>query len=58
MKYLVEAKEGSEGLNGAPSVGPAYRSVFAKDGYPSLIPDLDSCWDAFRYLMLEMFKYN
>ncbi|XP_078169338.1 long chain acyl-CoA synthetase 4-like [Carex rostrata] len=49
MKYLVEAKEGSEGLNGPPSVGPAYRSVFAKDGYSSLIPDLDSCWDAFRH---------
>ncbi|KAJ4797512.1 Long-Chain Acyl-CoA Synthetase [Rhynchospora pubera] len=49
MKYLVQSKEGSEGLNGAPSVGPSYRSVFAKDGYATPIPGIDSCWDAFKY---------
>jgi hypothetical protein len=56
MKYLVEAEGGSEGLNGAPSAGPAYRSVFAKDGYPPPTPGLDSCWDAFTYF-LSVFSF-
>ncbi|KAJ3704132.1 hypothetical protein LUZ61_007837 [Rhynchospora tenuis] len=53
MKYLVQSKEGNEGLNGAPSVGPAYRSVFAKDGYATPTPGIDSCWDAFKYAVVK-----
>ncbi|XP_010925724.1 long chain acyl-CoA synthetase 4 [Elaeis guineensis] len=48
MKHLVEVEKGQEGSDGGPSVGPAYRSVFAKDGFPQRIPGLESCWDVFR----------
>ncbi|KAF3334984.1 long chain acyl-CoA synthetase 4-like protein [Carex littledalei] len=48
MKHLVEVEKGREGTDGAPSVGPTYRSAFAKDGFPPPIPGLDSCWDIFR----------
>ncbi|KAJ4749578.1 Long chain acyl-CoA synthetase 4 [Rhynchospora pubera] len=48
MKHLVEVEKGREGTNKTPSVGPAYRSAFAKDGFPPPIPGLDSCWDIFR----------
>ncbi|XP_038985081.1 long chain acyl-CoA synthetase 4-like isoform X2 [Phoenix dactylifera] len=48
MRHLVEVEKGLEGGDGEPSVGPAYRSVFAKDGFPPPIPGLESCWDVFR----------
>nr|XP_029119085.1 long chain acyl-CoA synthetase 4 [Elaeis guineensis]XP_029119086.1 long chain acyl-CoA synthetase 4 [Elaeis guineensis] len=48
MKHSVEVEKGQEGGDGEPSVGPAYRSVFAKDGFPPPIPGLESCWDVFR----------
>ncbi|XP_038986238.1 long chain acyl-CoA synthetase 4-like isoform X2 [Phoenix dactylifera] len=48
MKHLVEVEEGREGSDGGPSVGPVYRSVFAKDGFPPPNPGLESCWDVFR----------
>ncbi|ONK59639.1 uncharacterized protein A4U43_C08F8690 [Asparagus officinalis] len=53
MKYLVEVEKGAQGSDGRPSVGPTYRSIFAKDGYPPPIPDLESCWDIFRILIPE-----
>ncbi|KAG1335199.1 long chain acyl-CoA synthetase 4 [Cocos nucifera] len=48
MKHVVEVEKGREASDGRPSVGPAYRSVFAKDGFPQPIPGLESCWDVFR----------
>ncbi|XP_017697272.2 long chain acyl-CoA synthetase 4-like isoform X1 [Phoenix dactylifera] len=48
MKHVVEVEKGREGGDGRPSVGPAYRSVFAKDGFPQPVPGLESCWDVFR----------
>lgn len=48
MKYLVEVENCREGTTGSPSVGPAYRSVFAKDGFPPPVPGVNSCWDVFR----------
>ncbi|KAJ6828527.1 long chain acyl-CoA synthetase 4-like [Iris pallida] len=48
MDRLVEVEKGSNGADGRLSVGPTYRSVFAKDGFPPPIPGLDSCWDVFR----------
>ncbi|KAL0918022.1 hypothetical protein M5K25_013141 [Dendrobium thyrsiflorum] len=48
MKYLVEVEKCREGTTGSPSVGPVYRSVFAKDGFPPPVPGVDSCWDVFR----------
>ncbi|KAJ3694615.1 hypothetical protein LUZ60_010095 [Juncus effusus] len=53
MKHLMEVEKSREGINGEPSVGPAYRSVFAKDGFPSLKPGLESCWDIFRVSVEE-----
>ncbi|KAG8661911.1 long chain acyl-CoA synthetase 4 isoform X2 [Manihot esculenta] len=48
MKYLIEVEKPKDALDGRPSVGPVYRSVFAKDGFPPPIPGMDSCWDIFR----------
>ncbi|KAJ8764848.1 hypothetical protein K2173_010313 [Erythroxylum novogranatense] len=48
MKYLVEVEKAKEGGGGKPSMGPVYRSVFAKDGFAPLLPGMDSCWDIFR----------
>ncbi|RWW23783.1 hypothetical protein GW17_00011953 [Ensete ventricosum] len=48
MKYLVEVENGREGDGAGPSVGPAYRNVLAKDGFPSPAPGLETCWDVFR----------
>lgn len=48
MKYLVEVEKGREGDGAGPSVGPAYRNVLAKDGFPSPAPGLETCWDVFR----------
>ncbi|KAJ8768495.1 hypothetical protein K2173_022587 [Erythroxylum novogranatense] len=48
MKYLIEVESAKEAVDGKPSVGPVYRSVFAKDGFAPLLPGMDSCWDIFR----------
>lgn len=47
-KYTVEVEPAVEAKDGRPSMGPVYRSVFAKDGFPKPIDGLDSCWDVFR----------
>ncbi|ONK69932.1 uncharacterized protein A4U43_C05F28360 [Asparagus officinalis] len=57
MKYLVEVEKGAQGSDGRPSVGPTYRSIFAKDGFPPPIPGLESCWDIFR-LSVEKYPEN
>ncbi|KAJ3670910.1 hypothetical protein LUZ60_008336 [Juncus effusus] len=57
MKHLVKVEEGREGVDGKPSVGPVYRSVVAKDGFPPPIPGLESCWDVFR-MAVEKFPNN
>lgn len=46
--FIVEVEPAKEARDGKPSMGPVYRSVFAKDGFPEPIPGLDSCWDIFR----------
>lgn len=48
-KYIFQVEEGKEGSDGRPSVGPVYRSIFAKDGFPDPIEGMDSCWDVFRW---------
>ncbi|XP_020573312.1 long chain acyl-CoA synthetase 4-like [Phalaenopsis equestris] len=48
MKFLVEVEKGRVGMGDAPSVGPVYRSVYAKDGFPTPVPGMESCWDIFR----------
>ncbi|KAL6174841.1 hypothetical protein ACLB2K_051486 [Fragaria x ananassa] len=47
-KYLIEVEKGKPAKDGRPSLGPVYRSVFAKDGFPPPIAGMDSCWDVFR----------
>ncbi|XP_054824239.1 long chain acyl-CoA synthetase 4-like [Prosopis cineraria] len=47
-RYIVDVEKAKEETEGRPSVGPVYRSVFAKDGFPPPIEGLDSCWDVFR----------
>ncbi|KAK9926995.1 hypothetical protein M0R45_024200 [Rubus argutus] len=47
-KYLIEVEKAKEAKDGRPSLGPVYRSLFAKDGFPPPIAGMDSCWDVFR----------
>ncbi|XP_004143868.1 long chain acyl-CoA synthetase 4 [Cucumis sativus] len=47
-KYLVQVEEAKDATAGRPSVGPVYRSIFAKDGFPPPVQGLDTCWDIFR----------
>ena len=37
-KYVVEVEAGREAKDGKPSVGPVYRSITCKDGFPPLLP--------------------
>ncbi|KAH6783415.1 AMP-dependent synthetase and ligase family protein [Perilla frutescens var. hirtella] len=53
-KFIVEVEPGKPAVDGKPSIGPVYRSIFAKDGFPEPTPGLDSCWDIFR---LSVDKY-
>lgn len=44
--YTVKVEEGKP--NGKPSLGPVYRSIYAKDGLLELPSGLESPWDFFR----------
>jgi long-chain acyl-CoA synthetase len=48
MKFVVEVEKSKDSKDGKPSMGPAYRNIFAIDGFPPLPHGLESCWDAFR----------
>lgn len=56
-KYIVQVEPGKPANDGKPSIGPVYRSIFAKDGFPAPTPGLDSCWDIFR-LSVEKYPNN
>ncbi|GAV65774.1 AMP-binding domain-containing protein [Cephalotus follicularis] len=56
-KYIIEVEKPKEARDGKPSIGPVYRSSFAKDGFPSPIPGMDSCWDVFR-MSVEKYPNN
>ncbi|CAH9077328.1 unnamed protein product [Cuscuta epithymum] len=56
-RLIVEVEPAKAATDGKPSVGPVYRSVFAKDGFPAPIPGLDCCWDIFR-LSVEKYPNN
>ncbi|XP_052209747.1 long chain acyl-CoA synthetase 4-like [Diospyros lotus] len=47
-RFVIEVEPAKPAKEGRPSIGPVYRSVFAKDGFPPPIEGLDSCWDFFR----------
>ncbi|THF95957.1 hypothetical protein TEA_021589 [Camellia sinensis var. sinensis] len=56
-RFVFEVESAKEAKDGRPSIGPAYRSVFAKDGFPPPIQGLDSCWDIFR-MTVEKYPNN
>ncbi|KAL8244818.1 hypothetical protein R6Q59_011076 [Mikania micrantha] len=56
-KFILEVEPAIQAKDGRPSMGPVYRSVFAKDGFPPPIDGLDSCWDVFR-LSAEKYPDN
>lgn len=55
MKYVIEVEPAKPA--GKPSVGPVYRSSFAKDGFPPPVPGLENCFDVFR-LSVEKYPNN
>lgn len=48
MQHVVEVEQGRAAADGRPSVGPAYRSAFARGGFPPPVAGLDCCYDIFR----------
>ncbi|XP_058100401.1 long chain acyl-CoA synthetase 4-like [Magnolia sinica] len=47
-RFVYEVEKAKNATDCRPSVGPVYRSVFAKDGFPPPVDGMDSCWDVFR----------
>ncbi|KAI3946070.1 hypothetical protein MKX01_024826 [Papaver californicum] len=47
MKYTVEVEESKLAVGDRPSAGPAYRSIFAKEGLLELPTGLESPWEFF-----------
>ncbi|KAK6116996.1 hypothetical protein DH2020_049240 [Rehmannia glutinosa] len=56
-RFIVEVDPSKPAKDGKPSIGPVYRNIFAKDGFPPPIPGLESCWDIFR-LSVEKYPNN
>lgn len=46
--FAAKVEEGREGQNGKPSVGPVYRNLLSKNGFPPMDPDFSTTWDIFR----------
>lgn len=46
--FSIKVEDGEPGKDGRPAVGPVFRSVLAKDGFPQLEPDMKTSWDVFR----------
>ncbi|VAH78001.1 unnamed protein product [Triticum turgidum subsp. durum] len=57
MQHVVKVEEGRPAADGRPSVGPTYRSAFARDGFPAPVDGLDSCYDIFR-MAVEKYPNN
>nr|XP_043635458.1 long chain acyl-CoA synthetase 1-like [Erigeron canadensis] len=47
-KFAVIVEEGKKGVNGEPSIGPVYRNLLSKDGFPPLDTNLESTWEVFK----------
>ncbi|XP_009786376.1 long chain acyl-CoA synthetase 4-like [Nicotiana tabacum] len=56
-RFIIEVEPAKPAKDGKPSVGPVYRSLFAKDGFPPPVEGLDSCWDIFR-MSVEKYPNN
>ena len=51
--FSAKVEEGKEGKDhGKPSVGPVYRNLLSVHNFPPADPELTTCWDVFRYLIL------
>lgn len=48
--FSAQVEEGKEGKDGKPSVGPVYRNLLSKHGFPPQDPELSTAWDIFRYV--------
>lgn len=49
-RYIFKVEDGERATEDAPSKGPVYRSIYAKDGFPPLPAGLATCWDLFEYV--------
>ncbi|KAK9015724.1 hypothetical protein V6N11_006818 [Hibiscus sabdariffa] len=48
MKFFsAKVEDGREGQDGKPSVGPVYRNLLAKQGYPPPDPEMSTTWTLF-----------
>ncbi|KAF8380069.1 hypothetical protein HHK36_027539 [Tetracentron sinense] len=56
-KFIFEIEKAKESTNGRPSMGPVYRSVLTKDGFPLPVQGMDCCWDVFR-MSVEKYPGN
>ncbi|KAJ1397932.1 AMP-dependent synthetase/ligase [Sesbania bispinosa] len=45
--FAAMVEEGKEGKNGMLSVGPVYRNLLSKNGFPPMDPDFSTAWDIF-----------
>ncbi|XP_022757807.1 long chain acyl-CoA synthetase 1-like isoform X1 [Durio zibethinus] len=45
--FSAKVDDGREGQDGKPSVGPVYRNLLAKNGYPPPGPDMSTAWSLF-----------
>ncbi|CAL0316504.1 unnamed protein product [Lupinus luteus] len=45
--FASKVEEGREGENGKPSVGPIYRNLLSKNGFPPMDPDFSTAWEIF-----------
>eukprot|EP01018_Ginkgo_biloba_P025307 Gb_32132 [translate_table: standard] len=46
-RFAVQVEPGHEGKDGKPSVGPVYRNILSKDGFPTPAPGMNTMWDIF-----------
>uniref|UniRef100_A0A452XW33 AMP-dependent synthetase/ligase domain-containing protein n=1 Tax=Aegilops tauschii subsp. strangulata TaxID=200361 RepID=A0A452XW33_AEGTS len=46
--FTIQVEDGKPGKDGRPAVGPVFRNILAKDGFPPLDPDMRTSWDVFR----------
>lgn len=46
--FAVKVEEGKQGRDGEPSVGPIFRNLLAKNGFPPPDPHIHTVWDVFR----------
>ena len=47
-RFIYEIEPAKPERDGKPSIGPVYRSIFAKDGFPQPPEGMETCWDVFR----------